>query len=87
MDMGQANGRLDGGRGESASLYPYDGDHELKRTEITKEDRETRKAAIDAETARLIERGMAKTRAKTVATERWDEKNPWFKAGNTRGKV
>jgi hypothetical protein len=85
--MGQANGRLDGGRGESASLYSRGSDQELIWTELTKEDRDIRKAAIDAETARLIERGMAKTRAKTVATERWDEKNPWFKAGNTRGKV
>lgn len=65
----------------STSSYGTDG------VEITKEDRESRKSAIDIETARLISQGMVKTKAKTTATERWDSRNPWFKAGNTRGKV
>jgi hypothetical protein len=30
---------------------------------------------------------MSKTKARAVAAERWDEQNPWFKEGNTRGKV
>ena len=56
------------------------------QAEITKQDREDRKAAIDVEVERLISAGMTKTRAKTVAGEMWDKRNPWFKAGNTRGK-
>lgn len=54
--------------------------------EVTKQDRENRKAAIDDEVERLNSEGMAKTRAKTVAAELWDRRNPWFKEGNTRGK-
>jgi hypothetical protein len=30
---------------------------------------------------------MSKTKARAIAAERWDEQNPWFKEGNTRGKV
>jgi hypothetical protein len=31
--------------------------------------------------------GISKTKAKVLATEKWDEQNPWFKAGSTHGKI
>lgn len=58
----------------------------LTRLEITKQDREDRKKAIDAETERLIYSGSSKTGAKKTATERWDAAHPWFKA-DTHGKT
>lgn len=42
---------------------------------------------VDDQADRLQRSGMSKTKARAVAAERWDEQNPWFKEGNTRGKV
>lgn len=86
VDMGEGGSRLDGNKRESS--LPVESDLALTgQSAITKEDRDARKAEIDTETARLISLGMAKTLAKTRATEKWDVENPWFKAGSTRGKV
>ncbi|EIW72788.1 hypothetical protein TREMEDRAFT_58958 [Tremella mesenterica DSM 1558] len=57
------------------------------RREITAEDRERRKSAIEEEQKRLVKTGLAVTTAKRRAAETWDRRNPWFKEGNTRGKV
>jgi hypothetical protein len=54
--------------------------------EITKADRDHRKRYIDDVVKMLVDEGMATTKAKLKATERYDEEHPWFKQ-TTRGKV
>ncbi|OCF31094.1 hypothetical protein I316_07225 [Kwoniella heveanensis BCC8398] len=55
--------------------------------QITKEDREARKAFVDNQIELLTAQGMSATKARKTAGERWAEVNPWWKDGSTRGKV
>ncbi|WVQ97375.1 hypothetical protein IAU59_004487 [Kwoniella sp. CBS 9459] len=55
--------------------------------QITKEDREARKAFVDNQIPLLTGQGMSMTKARKTAGERWEEVNPWWKDGSTRGKV
>ncbi|WVF70547.1 hypothetical protein IAT40_005338 [Kwoniella sp. CBS 6097] len=55
--------------------------------QITKEDREARKAFVDNQIHLLTGQGMSLTKARKTAGERWEEVNPWWKDGSTRGKV
>ncbi|WWD17810.1 hypothetical protein CI109_102252 [Kwoniella shandongensis] len=54
---------------------------------ITKEDREARKAYMDDRTQLLLSHGVAITKAKKRAAEMFDEENPWWKEGSTRGRT
>ncbi|WVQ85288.1 hypothetical protein IAT38_007453 [Cryptococcus sp. DSM 104549] len=54
---------------------------------ITKEDRQMRKAYVDDKTQLLQRNGMAITKAKKRAAEMFEEENPWWKEGSSRGKV
>ncbi|KAK6905792.1 hypothetical protein I203_106623 [Kwoniella mangroviensis CBS 8507] len=55
--------------------------------QITKEDREQRRSYIDDMTQVLLDQGLSMTKAKKRAGEMWEEDNPWWKEGSTRGKV
>ncbi|WWC86328.1 uncharacterized protein L201_001201 [Kwoniella dendrophila CBS 6074] len=55
--------------------------------QITKEDREQRKSYIEDISQALLDQGMSLTKAKKRAGEMWEEDNPWWKDGSTRGKV
>ncbi|WOO85267.1 DNA-dependent metalloprotease WSS1 [Vanrija pseudolonga] len=53
---------------------------------ITKEERETRKAAVDRRAKRLQKQGLSLAKAKKLAAEEYDRANPWFKEGSSYGK-
>ncbi|WVQ62109.1 uncharacterized protein L199_000247 [Kwoniella botswanensis] len=55
--------------------------------QITKEDREQHKSYVDDMTQVLLEQGLSMNKAKKRAGEMWEEDNPWWKEGSTRGKV
>ena len=82
-DMGEGGSRLDGHRGQLA-LSPFWSIADM--AEITKADRDNRKRYVDDVVKMLVDDGMSATKAKSKATERYDEDHPWFKQ-NTRGKV
>ncbi|WVW82392.1 hypothetical protein I302_104399 [Kwoniella bestiolae CBS 10118] len=55
--------------------------------QITREDREQRKSYLDDMTQVFLDQGMSQTKARKRAGEMWEEDNPWWKEGSTRGKV
>lgn len=87
VDMGEKGARLDGQRGKLTCFYSSYLQLMSRYAEITKIDREARKAFVDEQVERLRGEGMPATRAKARAVEIFDDTNPWYKTGNTRGKV
>ncbi|BEI99116.1 hypothetical protein CcaverHIS631_0401590 [Cutaneotrichosporon cavernicola] len=54
--------------------------------ELTKEDHEWRKEWIDELVTQFVGQGLEEKKAKRRAADQFKKQNPWYRAGNTRGK-